>query len=200
MGDFVLRTGFEPKGDQPRAIEELARGVEDYRSALRAARDGWKAPVAGSFGVSLLMLVNKCAIAFLVAAGLGSAAGYLDVAARHTLQSVFLYFSPSPGQSGLAEASVPAFMAGVLPDGRWLEFAVLWRAVSSYVGVSIGAAVAIHLFGRRRGRRAGPADEGDAYPPTCAAALTARGERPRSTQPTLPNSGGRNPGLRTEPG
>ncbi len=193
-----------------RLAERLGRGAAEYRAALRAARDGWQVPFAGSLGISVAMLLNKCAIAFLVAAGLGSAAGYVDVAARHALQSLFLYFSPSPGQSGLAEASVPAFMAGVLPEGRWLEFTVLWRALSSYVGVAIGAAAAIYLFGRRR---AGPgadlaAGGGEGkedgprvvYRAKLAPALTASGERPRSTQFTLPNSCGRNSGLRTEPG
>lgn len=129
----------------------LERGVADYRAALETARSGWKLPLAVSLVASAVMLLNKCAIGFLVAAGLGFDGGYLEVAARQAPQLLLIYFSPSPGGSGIAEASVPVFLAGVVPEGRWMEFALLWRVLTSYVGVAVGALVAVAVFTSRRG-------------------------------------------------
>lgn len=128
----------------------LDRGVADYRAALTALRSGWKMPLAVSLATSAVMLLNKCAIGFLVAAGLGFQGGYLDVAARQIPQLLLVYFSPSPGGSGVAEASVPVFLAGVVPAGRGVEFALLWRVLTSYLGVLIGALAAVTVFSRTR--------------------------------------------------
>lgn len=180
----------------------LEKGVAEYRAALRAVRAGWRLPLAGSFSVSVVMLLNKCAIGFLVAVGLGFSGGYLEVAARQGLQLLFLYFSPTPGGSGIAEASVPVFLAGIVPAGRWLEYALLWRAITSYLGVAVGAVAAAVVFAQRRpaGAAPEPARAARGYAPEVAATRSARCERDRSTQFTLPNSPGTNSGLRVDPG
>jgi uncharacterized membrane protein YbhN (UPF0104 family) len=71
---------------------------------------------------------------------------YLGVVARQAVQISLLYFSPTPGGSGVAEASVPMFMAGVLSESHWTAFALVWRAVTSYLGVAVGAVAALVTF------------------------------------------------------
>ena len=135
---------------------KLEGAISEYRSALRAVRQGWKLTLAACFSTSTALWLNKCAIGFIVAIALGYTAGYLDVAARQALQYLFLYFSPSPGQSGLAEASVPIFLSGIIAEGRWLEFAILWRGLTSYIGVVVGAIVTLSMFGPLASRRISP--------------------------------------------
>lgn len=131
--------------------DKLGRAVDEYRDALAAVRADWKRPLAGSLTVSVAMLLNKCVVAFIVAVALGYGGAFVDVAAPHALQQLFLYFSPTPGGSGVAEASVPVFLSGVIPDGRAVEFAVLWRLFTSYLGIVVGAvAVAVVFAGKRR--------------------------------------------------
>jgi hypothetical protein len=124
----------------------------DYRTAIDALRSDWKRPLAAGLALSVCMVLVKCAIGFIVATGLGYQGGFVEVAARQGLQLFVLYFSPTPGGSGIAEASVPVFMSGVVPEDRWMEFALLWRAMTSYAGVAIGALAAAIAFASERPR------------------------------------------------
>lgn len=129
----------------------LERGVADYRAALDTLRAGWHRPLAAASLLSTLMLLNKCAVGYVLALGMGFEGGYVELAARQSLQWLLIYFSPSPGGSGIAEATVPAFLAGIVPAGRMVEYALLWRFFTAFVGAVVGAVVAITLFsGQRR--------------------------------------------------
>ena len=128
----------------------LERGVAEYRAALAAVRGGWPLRLAANVGISSLMLLDRCLIGFLVAVSLGFTGSYTEAAARQLLQALLLYFSPSPGGSGLAEATVPVCMAGVVPAGRSMEYALVWRVLTSYIGIAVGAMAATAAFGRRR--------------------------------------------------
>lgn len=130
--------------------DKLGKAVDEYRDALAAVRADWKRPLAGSLTISVAMLINKCAVALTVAVALGYGGGFVDVAAPHALQQLFLYFSPTPGGSGVAEASVPVFLSGVVPDGRAAEFAILWRVFTSYIGIVVGAVAVVLVFARRQ--------------------------------------------------
>jgi len=172
-----------------RAGAAARRAVDQYAQAARSVRERGGRTLAAGTALSGAMVLNKSAIGLLLAAGLGFGGPWLEVLARQAVQGFLLYFSPSPGGSGIAEASVPLFMGGVLPEGRWMEFAVLWRAATSYVGVATGAVAAALVFAARR-----------PYAPAETATRSARCERDRSTQLTRPNSGGTKSGRGVEPG
>ncbi len=136
------------------ASRRLQRAVSEYRTALASVRGEWKAAFIGSFSISGLMLLERAAVAFLLARGLGFEGGYGELAARHALQQLLLYFSPTPGGSGLAEASVPILFGGVLPAGAAARYALLWRGVTSYLGIAVGAVTLALVFGPAGARRA----------------------------------------------
>lgn len=172
-----------------RAGAAVRRAVDQYAQAARSVRERGGRTLAAGTALSGAMVLNKSAIGLLLAAGLGFGGRWLEVLARQAVQGFLLYFSPSPGGSGIAEASVPLFMGGVLPEGRWMEFTVLWRAATSYVGVATGAVAAALVFAARR-----------PYAPAETATRSARCERDRSTQLIRPNSGGTKSGRGVEPG
>ncbi len=126
--------------------DRLGRGVADYRAALETLRSGWHGPFIGATALSTLMLLNKCAVGYVLAAGMGFEGSYVDVAARQSLQWLLIYFSPSPGGSGIAEATVPAFLAGIVPGGRMVEYALLWRLLTAYLGAGVGALTAARVL------------------------------------------------------
>ena len=94
----------------------IDRGSADYAASIRLVRGRWWSSLGVGSLLSVGMLLNKCAVGLLVARGLGVEQNYLGVVARQAVQFSLLYFSPTPGGSGVAEASVPMFMAGVLPE------------------------------------------------------------------------------------
>ena len=131
----------------------LEKGVRDYQAALITLRSDWQHPMVLSLGLSSLMVLNKCLIGYLLAAAMGYGGTYAEVAARQSIQWLLIYFSPSPGGSGLAEATIPAFLAGIVPAGSVVEYTVLWRVITGFVGPALGAVATLRLLGRRRAAR-----------------------------------------------
>jgi uncharacterized protein (TIRG00374 family) len=128
----------------------MERGVADYEAALAALRSGWYRPLTVATALSALMLLNKCAVGYLLAVGMGYDGSYVEVAARQSLQWLLIYFSPSPGGSGIAEATVPAFLGGIIPAGRIVEYTILWRGVTALFGAIVGGVVAASVLGGLR--------------------------------------------------
>lgn len=154
-----LARGLERRGEHrggrtgrllARGGRALARGVSEYRAALHVLRSDWHRPMVGSVALSSVMLLNKCLIGYLLAVNMGYVGPYAEVAARQSIQWLLIYFSPSPGGSGLAEATVPAFLAGIVAPGRIVEYTIQWRLVTGFIGPGLGALATLRLFGRGR--------------------------------------------------
>lgn len=170
LAAWGARLGGRPGAALGRAGAAVRRAIDQYAGAARSVRERGGRTLAAGTALSGTMVLNKSAIGLLLAAGLGFGGPWLEVLARQAVQGFLLYFSPSPGGSGIAEASVPLFMGGVLPQGRWMEFALLWRAATSYLGVATGAVATALVFAaaprRRPRRRPAPRDASGTGPPS----------------------------------
>ena len=71
----------------------------------------------------------------------------LQVMGRMVLINLVLYFSPTPGGSGIAEAGFVMLFANILPGGLEGILAVLWRFTAEYLPFMLGAVVTIRAFG-----------------------------------------------------
>ena len=60
---------------------------------------------------------------------------------------VQLYFSPTPGGSGIAEAGFLVLFAQLVPSGTVGILAVLWRFTTEYLPFLLGACVTLRAFG-----------------------------------------------------
>lgn len=70
-----------------------------------------------------------------------------QVMGRMILLNLVLYFSPTPGGSGVAEVGFVALFSNILPDGTVGIMAVLWRFAAEYLPFLLGAFVSIRAFG-----------------------------------------------------
>ncbi len=70
-----------------------------------------------------------------------------QVMGRMVLINLVLYFSPTPGGSGIAEAGFVMLFANILPGGLEGILAVLWRFTAEYLPFMLGAVVTIRAFG-----------------------------------------------------
>ncbi|MDY4919973.1 MAG: lysylphosphatidylglycerol synthase transmembrane domain-containing protein [Phascolarctobacterium sp.] len=70
-----------------------------------------------------------------------------QVMGRMVLINLVLYFSPTPGGSGIAEAGFVMLFANLLPGGLEGILAVLWRFTEEYLPFMLGAVVTIRAFG-----------------------------------------------------
>ena len=71
----------------------------------------------------------------------------VQVMGRMVLLNLVLYFSPTPGGSGIAEAGFVVLFANILPNGVEGIMAVLWRFTAEYLPFLLGAFVTIRAFG-----------------------------------------------------
>ncbi len=70
-----------------------------------------------------------------------------QVMGRMVLLNLVLYFSPTPGGSGIAEAGFVVVFYNILPEGVEGIMAVLWRFTAEYLPFLLGAFVTIRSFG-----------------------------------------------------
>lgn len=71
----------------------------------------------------------------------------VQVMGRMVLLNLVLYFSPTPGGSGIAEAGFVVLFNSILPNGTEGIMAVLWRFTAEYLPFLLGAVVTIRAFG-----------------------------------------------------
>lgn len=121
-------------------IDRMQECVVKY---LRPA--GWLA-MAGGVLTSALAHANKLLAGYVVLRALGIEANLVDVLLLQTTISFLLYFAPTPGGSGAAEALSAALMSVYVPRALLPVYTLLWRFTASYLTVIVGSFVFFKLL------------------------------------------------------
>ena len=95
-------------------------------------------------GVSLTFIYLTVPAYFL---GLQFPFNLVQVLGRMYLLNLVLYFSPTPGGSGIAEAGFVALFTHLVPSGTVGILAVLWRFTAEYLPFILGAFITLRAFG-----------------------------------------------------
>lgn len=95
-------------------------------------------------GISLLGIYSVVPV-FI--AGLGISLPYQLVMGRMILLNLVLYFTPTPGGSGVAEAGFVLLFSPLLPEGLVGIVAVLWRLTCEYLPFLLGGIICARGFG-----------------------------------------------------
>lgn len=96
-------------------------------------------------GISLLCIYATVPMFFL---GMNINFNWLQVMGRMVLLNLVLYFSPTPGGSGIAEAGFVVLFSELLPEGIVGIMAVLWRFTAEYLPFLLGAVVSYSCLWR----------------------------------------------------
>lgn len=94
-------------------------------------------------GLSLLCIYAVVPVLFW---GLGVEFDILTIMSRMIVLNLVLYFTPTPGGAGVAEAGFVLLFQGLLPKGTVGIMAVLWRIIVEYLPFLIGAYFCISVF------------------------------------------------------
>jgi len=100
-----------------------------------------------SFFITIVMYTNKFTLGYFIMRGLGVNGDYLSVLGIQFLLLFILYFSPSPGGSGIAELSTAALMSTLMPAHLLPLFTLLNRFFLLYLPAALGAFVMMHAIG-----------------------------------------------------
>jgi len=106
---------------------------------------GWLVMFAGVV-TSALAHANKLLAGYVVLRALGIEANLVDILMIQTAISFLLYFAPTPGGAGAAEALAAALMSVYVPRALLAVYMLLWRATVSYGTVIVGSFVFFKLL------------------------------------------------------
>jgi hypothetical protein len=96
-------------------------------------------------GLSLIAIYSVVPCLLL---GLGVELNWYTVMGRMIFLNMLLYFSPTPGGSGIAEGGFVLLFSETVPAGTVGIVAVFWRVIAEYIPFLIGFYYTIKVFGR----------------------------------------------------
>lgn len=98
--------------------------------------------------ITTLLYLNKYCMQFVILLGLGVQTDLLQVISIQILIQFMIYFAPSPGGSGFAEAGIAVLFAKIVPATVLSIFTLLQRSFLLFFPALIGAYVVISLLKR----------------------------------------------------
>ncbi len=123
--------------------EKITQQVIQFKDYIYLFLTRERATLFLSFGITVILYLNKYLIAYVILKGLDLSPSLWDVFFVQTLQFFLLYFSPTPGSAGAAEVSSAFLMSKLVPLHQLPVFVVLWRFFVTYVGVTLGGWITI---------------------------------------------------------
>jgi uncharacterized protein (TIRG00374 family) len=128
-------------------VEKLRAGIDrthDCTVAFFRGR-GWIAMALGVI-TSALAHATKFVSGYVALRALGLHADFVDVLILQTTIAFLLYFAPTPGSSGSAEALSAALMSVYVPASFLAAYTILWRFIMCYATVIFGTIVFYRLL------------------------------------------------------
>jgi uncharacterized protein (TIRG00374 family) len=132
-----------------RLVRELQRFAHGF---VRYFQGRWW-DIAASFVFTAVFLLALFSFPVLLFWALGYGLDFWLVIGRMVITTFVMYFSPTPGASGIAEGVFGHFFRDVVTASHLVLVTVAWRALTIYLGMLIGLFVTQHELaaGRRRG-------------------------------------------------
>ncbi|MCG8467864.1 MAG: lysylphosphatidylglycerol synthase domain-containing protein, partial [Gemmatimonadetes bacterium] len=146
----------------------LDKEVELLSAGIRAVASHGKMTLAWMCLATAILFLNKYVMGYVLAMALQ---GPVDASfiGLQLLQNIVLYFAPTPGASGLAEASTGLMLNRVLLAEVTVLWVVGWRMLTTFFGTILGVYVLfvearrhvddVRAVERRGGAPGGPLDE-----------------------------------------
>ncbi len=96
---------------------------------------------------TIMFMICNYSLAYVLLKGLNFDLSIWKVFMVQIVLYFFLYFSPTPGGSGVAELGFYGLVAPLVPQHLLGILIILWRFFSVYLGVLMGGAVIMKTFG-----------------------------------------------------
>jgi uncharacterized protein (TIRG00374 family) len=130
-----------------RIAGRLADVIYTYRSDVRRFLRHGKASFGWVCLLSFVFLLSRCLLPYLCLEFLGIRTGTLGRVVEAQMALVFLiFFAPTPGGAGLAEAASLSLMAPVVPAGFAPYYNLLWRFSTAYLAAAAGLVCLLHAL------------------------------------------------------
>ncbi len=128
----------------------VGTGVRRFSRGFALYLPGKWYHLAGSIFFTALFLLSLFSFPALLFTALGYDFAYWLVLGRMILTTLVMYFSPTPGASGIAEGVFGQFFSDVVTPGHLVLVTLAWRAVTIYSGMLLGLLTAQGELGKNR--------------------------------------------------
>lgn len=129
-----------------RVMQETRLFTEGFRTYLK----GPKVDVLASWVATAIFLLSLFSFPAFICWALGYDLEYWLVVGRMVIITFVMYFSPTPGASGIAEGVFGHFFSGSLAAAHLVLVIIAWRALTIYLGMVIGLVVTQRELARPR--------------------------------------------------
>jgi uncharacterized protein (TIRG00374 family) len=128
-------------------LEALQRAMDQMHGALVSYFRG-TGILATFVGVltSALAHANRLLAGYVAMRALGLPAHFMDVLVVQVVITFLIYFAPTPGGAGAAEALSAALMRIYVPTALLPAYTIIWRFTASYATVIVGSYVFYRLL------------------------------------------------------
>lgn len=147
---FLAATFWLERRHSDRAIKQvqaMRSGVDRLHDCVVAyfRGSGWLAIVIGVL-TSGLAHANRLGAGYLAMRAINIEANFVDVLIIQTTITFLLYFTPTPGGAGAAEALSAALMSVYIADNLLPAYTIIWRFTVSYATVIFGSFIFYKLL------------------------------------------------------
>ncbi len=131
----------------PQFIQTIDGWIEELNYSMKLFFKQRKLSIFGATLCTIGFICASYSMAYVILKGLNF---HVDLGKVFMIQFVLyflLYFSPTPGGSGIAEGGFYVFFAPLVPQYILGILIILWRFFTIYLGVIMGGAVIVKSFG-----------------------------------------------------
>ncbi|BBJ28073.1 lysylphosphatidylglycerol synthase transmembrane domain-containing protein [Athalassotoga saccharophila] len=132
----------------PDLNSKVEKEFQNYTESLRLISRNWKLVIA----VFFLALVSALAHLFLAFAAVQSFGifenipkGMIDVLSLQAIATMVIFFSPTPGSSGIAESGFFLFFSTLIPSKFLGTVTLEWRILSYFVPLTISGIIFLSI-------------------------------------------------------
>lgn len=129
----------------------LRRELLRFQYAIRAYFRGHPRYIILSALFTLLFLLSLFSFPALLLYLLDYRIDYFTIIGLMLVTTFVMYFTPTPGASGVAEGVFAAVLAGMIETSDLLLMLIAWRSLTIYLGMLIGVPVTLRVLMRSRG-------------------------------------------------
>ena len=133
--------------------ERVMRGLDQYSECMSIYAKSQKRTLVAAGLLTFASIATLCLVAPLILAGLNVQQAASQVFLIQFILNFIVYFSPTPGGSGIAEFSSYWMMASATSGQSMLEvYTLIWRFFTNFIGVGLGGLIVLTLFRREKHR------------------------------------------------
>ncbi|HGE72553.1 TPA: flippase-like domain-containing protein [Candidatus Poribacteria bacterium] len=157
FGKIALRFSHYTKSKRKFSLtKKLIHGLDQYNRCMKIFAKAKKYRILLSGLLTMCCICANCAIAPVLLKGLSIKQDALQVFLTQFIIFFIVYFSPTPGASGLAEFSNYWIMASVNVEQNLLGiYTLIWRFFTSFIGVGVGGLIVLTLLKKRKKYKSG---------------------------------------------